>query len=150
MKKLSLLSAISVIILSMTLTGCEVSGNGDLDGFWYMTRLDSIATGQSCDMRPARLSWSVQAKIIQFFDHEKNDLKRIPMARFEHDGNTLTISEAFIYNRMDGDEPLTADSLYLVRPYGVNSLPDTYHVEKLTSSRLQISDDVVRLYFEKY
>ncbi len=130
---------------------CENSSNGDLDGFWYMTRMDSIQIGKSVDMHKERKSWSFQHNLMQVYSHnDRYEFKHTIMARFNHAGNRLIVSDPFIYDRMHGDIELTQDSIYRLTPYGINNVPDTFIIETLSDSKMQISDDVIRLYFDKY
>jgi hypothetical protein len=132
------------------LSACECSDNGDLDGMWHITRVDSITNGASADVRKDLKFWSFQDKLVQLFNYHTDSSKEILMARFEHSDKLLIISTPFIYNRLDGDIFLSDDSLYLLYPHGINCIPDTFTVEKLNRKKMQLSDDVVRLYFEKY
>lgn len=140
-----------LISIAISLSSCEKSNNGDLDGMWYMTRIDSLPTGKSVDARATRISWSVQGKLMQVYNYnDDTEYHHIIMSRFEKNDNKLIISDPFIYNRMEGDIFLTQDSLYKLRPYGINSLPDTFIIEQLSDQKLQIADDIIRLYFDKY
>lgn len=142
---------IQLTALCFFITGCNISDNGDLDGFWYLTKIDSISNNTSVPMREAGISWSFQAKLMQVGSHNSNAYwKYVIMSRFNHQGNQLELSEPFIYDRMNGDVFLTADSLHRLTPFGINSIPDLFIVEKLSSSKLQICDQTLRLYFEKY
>lgn len=138
-------------VLLLLLPSCEMSDNGDLDGYWYMTRIDSIQSGKTVNKREDRLTWEFQDKILEFYNH--NDLyefRHTLMARFEHSDGQLIVYNPFRYDRMNGDVALTADSLEYLRPYSINAVPDTFQVEKLSDSKLQITDNYLRIYFEKY
>lgn len=45
MKKI--IGALSLAVMMLTLSSCEVetSQNGDLDGFWHLEQVDTLATG---------------------------------------------------------------------------------------------------------
>lgn len=138
-------------LLLVALSACESSDNGDLDGMWHITRIDSIGNGTSADIRKELKFWSFQDKLMQLFYYERDwEYKEILMTRFENSEGKMILSTPFIYNRLDGDIFLSADSFYLLQPYGINSMPDTFEVEHLDRKKMQLSDDVVRLYFEKY
>ena len=131
-------------------TSCETIDNGDLDGFWLITQVDSLQVGASHKIREARMSWSFQAHLARLFNHNV-DSKQTPfMMRFEHKDGLLIMTDPIIYNRMDGDVALTIDSVHYLKPHFINSLPDTFHIETLNRTKMKIADDVVRLYFEKY
>lgn len=56
-----LIAAISLVLSSCTL---ETSDNGDLDGFWHLERVDTLATGNYLDLSRERVFWGVQHKLI--------------------------------------------------------------------------------------
>ena len=47
--KISILCIVPVLLL-MSLTSCEIetSENGDLDGYWHLEQVDTLATGGVC------------------------------------------------------------------------------------------------------
>ena len=51
---------------SALLNSCEVdsSDNGDLDGFWHLESVDTLATGGRCDYSNQRVFWGVQHKLL--------------------------------------------------------------------------------------
>ena len=49
----------------------ETSGNGDLDGFWHLVRVDTLSTGGMCDMSGRRVFWSVQVGILNATDYDR-------------------------------------------------------------------------------
>lgn len=151
MRKFSIYTFITIAVAIVALsTGCEKSENGDLDGMWYLTRMDSIQNDCHQNVREQRITWSFQAKLLQCFNYNDDSWKNVVMARFKNDGSHLIISDPFIYNRMEGDIPLTIDSTHYLHPHCINSVPDNFVLEKLDKKTLIISDDVLRLYFEKY
>ena len=68
---------IALFTAVMALTSCgmeiETSGNGDLDGFWNLTQVDSTATGVTADVHEQRLFWSVQHKLLQLSDYQNQN-----------------------------------------------------------------------------
>ncbi len=143
---------IPLLIALMSWTSCEKVDNGDLDGVWYMTRMDSIATNQSIEMRNKRKTWSFQSRLMQVFGHNnlQYDRSHVIMSHFSATNGKLIVVDPFVYERMHGDIMLTNDSLDRLRPYGINHVPDTFVIEKLNSSKFQISNDLIRIYFDKY
>jgi len=139
-----------IFCISAVFSSCEHSQNGDLDGVWYLTQVDSIQQHASISTRGEKKTWAFQAQFVQFFDYNYSDWNKLVMARIEYNDDKIIINSPFIYNRVDGDIPLTADSLQYLQPYFVNSIPDTFNIEKLTHKELRISDNTLRLYFEKY
>lgn len=140
-----------IIMVSVSgMSSCETIDNGDIDGFWIITQVDSLQQGTSHKIREQLKTWSFQANLARFFNYNEDTQKTPLMARFEQSNGNLILSEPFIYNRMEGDVLLTMDSTHYLRPHFINSLPDTFRIEKLNRNKMKIADDVVRLYFEKY
>ena len=131
-----------------TFTSCELetSGNGDLDGMWHIERMDSVIGGAQTDLKGERLYWSFQHKLLQLDD--KNWIYPSVLMRFEKRGSTLLLSEPYLYNREEGDEPLT-DPSYLF-PFGINMLNDTFAIEKLKGDNFVITSKTVRLHLKKF
>lgn len=52
--------------LTSVLSSCsiETSDNGDLDGFWHLERIDTIATGGINDLSGQLIFWSVNNKLL--------------------------------------------------------------------------------------
>lgn len=137
-----------ITLLGLGLTSCEVSDNGDLDGYWYLTQVDSLETNVSADMHNASITWSFQMDLMQVYQAHSND--STIMLRFDNNNNqTLTLTDPFIYNRMEGDQPITTERLYLLNKFGISDIPEIYIIEQLNSKKLRISNDKLRLYFEK-
>lgn len=151
MKKIH--SILAFLAATCLLSACEGSDNGDMDGMWHITRIDSLDSSASADIREDLKFWSFQGNLMQVFDYNEtgwDSWRTVIMTRFNHANGQLIIHTPFIYNRLDGDIFLSEDSLYLLYPHGINCIPDTFTVEKLNRKKMQLSDDVVRLYFEKY
>lgn len=142
--------AITFLLLTAFLTSCERSQNGDLDGLWYITRIDSIQQRTSVDLRGGSETWAFQAQFAQFYNYNFDDWNNPVMARLTFNESQIIIDSPFIYDRVNGDIPLTADSTQYLRPYYLSSIPDTFDIEKLTRKELRISDNVLRLYFDRY
>lgn len=150
MRKSCFITLLALLLAAPFLCSCQKSDNGDLDGMWYLTRMDSVQTSKSYNVRSRRVTWSFQARIMQCFNYNEDSWKKVLMTRFKDEGTQLIISDPFIYNRMEGDIPLTADSIHYLAPHCINSIPDTFALEKLDKKTLIIADDVLRLTFEKY
>ena len=134
-------------------SSCTRIDNGDLDGLWLITQVDSLQTGTSDNVRENVRTWSFQNNLMQFYNQKGenyDDWSMTMMGRFEHTNDMLIISDPFIYNRMEGNIHLTIDSVQYLAPHYINSLPDTFYIEQLTSKKMRIADDVVRLHLIKY
>ena len=140
-------------LAAIALSSCEASDNGDLDGMWYLTAVDSLqaASDVHVSMKGKSHTWAFQADLVQFFNYDEDHWDGdILMGRFDCGGGQLIIRDPFIYDRMDGDRFLTLDTLPYLSAHGINSLPDTFAIERLDRRHLRISDHLVRLHFDKY
>ena len=63
---------LSLAVMMLTLSSCEVetSQNGDLDGFWHLEQVDTLATGGTCNFADKRVFWGCQYKLIQVADYD--------------------------------------------------------------------------------
>lgn len=139
-------------LLTVT-AACELhtSDNGDLDGFWQLTQMDTLSSGRSADMKSTRIFWAVQADLLEMRD--LSDLKYIPIFfRFKHQGDTLVLSEPIADLRYitpeSPDSIITSPAtLYF---YGIRQLQDTLRVLRLDSEKLTLQSRHYRFYFRKY
>lgn len=145
---------ICIIVLSLSLIGIvscgdlvDTSDNGKLDGYWLLSQVDSIGSGQVAKVVSDRKFLSVQGTFVQMEDRDDGTQY---IFRFTFVSDTLRLSDA---RRIDRNEPNPSDpvvlSVDILRPYGINSLTPEYKVETLTGSRLVMSDGVVRLHYRK-
>ena len=147
MKKIVL--ACSLVLAVMGLVSCgdlvETSSNGKLDGMWHLTRIDTLETGGGMDVAEDRKYLAVQGSILQVHDADEPEKY---MFRFSHADGKLTLSDARLNDRRLGD-PVVTDATLLM-PYGINSLNETFVVEKLTRKRMVLVSDVLRLSYIKF
>ena len=149
MKRNIILSAAfcAVTAISMaTFTACtiETSGNGDLDGFWHLTQIDTLSTGCSADKSEELLFWAVQADLLNVVDRR---IGSDYLMRFDKSGTTLRVYEPYGNDRMSGDIKVE-DPLELA-PLGINALDETFTIENLSSSKMTLNDGFLRLSFVK-
>ena len=150
MKKLKYIFVVlpAFLLLSLAFTSCELetSDNGKLDGFWHLERVDTLATGKSCDLSGQLLFWSVQMKLLNVSD--KNYKLRSAFFRFEHANGTLRLYEPHEDDRMNADPAI--EDISLIAPFGVNSLDEKYSVECLTGSEMVLRTEKLRLVFKRF
>lgn len=134
-------------ILALMLVSCELetSGNGDLDGYWHLNRVDTLATGGVCDMSDDMMFWAVQVNLLNTFDRGGNAGSY--MFRFEHKPGSLRLYDPYKDDRMDGDPKV--ESPEVLSPFGVNALDETFNIESLSGSRMVLSTDKLKLSFNK-
>ena len=146
MKKL-LYIVFATLCLTAGFSGCtlEMSENGDLDGFWNMRQIDTIATKGTADVKDDQIYWSVQLNMIdvRFIDDRHKEC----VMKFEKKGDTLSINTPCFFNHTDGDVPV--DNVDSLRPYGINSLTESFVIEHLSSGHMTLKSDRLRLYFKK-
>ncbi len=139
-----LIYILGVVLLT---TACEfhTSDNGDLDGFWQLSSVDTLATGGSTDLRYEQLSWSFQGRLVELCDIlQEGDI----VGRFQHEENQLTLSDFYFSIRDSGDIKLVDPTP--LRRYGVSRLQQTFQVLQLNSSRMTLQSDSLRLNLRRY
>ncbi len=115
----------------------ETSGNGDLDGFWHLVRVDTLSTGGMCYMSGRRVFWSVH-----YDRYHKGYL-----FHFDKTDSSLHIFDPYKDNRTEGDIKIEDPSeLYHL---GINAIDETFIIEQLEGSRMTLVTDVLRLSFRK-
>jgi len=135
---------------AMMLAGCEVntSDNGKLDGFWQMTRVDTLITGGTTDMRDSLLFWSVQGPLLGVRDSHADRHLAI-FFNFKHEGGRLELFNPIADNRMISDSVITCTAT--ISYTGVNSLRETFDVKTLENEKMVLeSEHHLRLHFRKY
>ncbi len=156
MKKSSLSVAACLLCALSVVSSCsvdfETSGNGALDGFWHLERVDTLATGGSTDLSSQRLFWGVQAKLVSVRDFDKND--NGCYLRFVQTSDSLTLSSPYVNNwheneqNTGGDVPVTDKTL--LAPYGISDLSEGFCKETLKGGTMVLRSKVLRLHFKKF
>jgi len=134
------------IALCLSIASCtlERSDNGDLDGFWQLTQVDSLTNGRSADMKESRVFWSVQTDLLQVWAEGYAQV----LFRFDHKGDSLLLSSPYEIKRWEGDVAITnADTL---RVYGINELEERFRVAQLDGGTMILQSTMLRLYFRHY
>ena len=95
--------------------------------------------------------WAVQGKLLHVRNTE--DPYTGYFFRFRQTADSLVLSQPHSNGghqsgNDDGDIPIT--DVKDLRRYGVNSLEEHFHKDQLSSSRLILSTDKLRLYFKKF
>ncbi|WP_027455829.1 lipocalin-like domain-containing protein [Xylanibacter brevis] len=146
MKRYTWLIALGTLLL---LTACdwETSDNGNLDGFWQMTDVDTLATGGHENVKEQALTWSFQGRILEVRQATHKGTP-IYIFKFSHEGDVLKTFNPYLNNR-DMEDPLVED-VKDIEPFGFSALSQQFQVLKLTSSRLILQSPTLRLTFRKY
>lgn len=147
MKKIMIVLLVAMGLLS----SCNIhtSDNGDLDGQWYLVQVDSLQNGVQVPFREKRVFWAITGSLM-FTQAMPRDPKKEYVYKFEREGNTLCIGDAYRSDRVKGDEPITEDRLDELKPYGINALREVFAIQTLNSDDLVLQGNILRLHFEKY
>ncbi|MCM1078220.1 MAG: lipocalin-like domain-containing protein [Bacteroidales bacterium] len=141
---------ISMMMFTALLAACSLhsSDNGMLDGYWSLRQVDTLSTGASADYSEERVFWSFQAGLMQTSDMRTG---MIFIYRFGNAGDTVAVTEPYLSDRTQGDVKVTEEVMFSdINRHGINSLRDSFFVERLTGSRMVLRDKMLRLHFEKY
>ena len=141
-KVLFFLSAACMLMI----TACEIetSGNGNLDGYWHLDQIDSLSNNTIVNYGDRNIFWSFQSDLLQL-----SNLSDKPIIyKFILENATLTLSNPCLFDRTTGDSLIT--DVDVLRPYGVNAIPEYLKVAHLNNSNLTIESPILRLHFKKY
>ena len=144
-----ILIAATTILTTMTLASCDIetlSAAGDFNGMWHLTRVDTIATGGVLDLKNEKLFWAFQNKLMQADD--KNEKLAKILMRFNQTNTQLTLHTPYVYDRENGDVPLSDPTL--LAPYGINKLEENFQVLKLTGSKMVLQSETLKLTFKGF
>ena len=141
--------AIVVIITTMiALSACtlETSHNGKLDGMWQLTQLDTLATDGQTDMRETGIFWCVQNNLLKI-SALYGGADPI-LFRFQNTGKQLIINDPYFDNRTEGD--IKIEDVAELSFYNIDTLEQTFAIEKLTSGKMTLQSERFRFHFRKY
>ena len=146
MKKLKLLALLTVCA---GLTACEVrtSDNGDFDGFWQLTAIDSLVNGRSVDMHLSGEYWAVQVHLLEV--RNTNSHHQNVLFRFSFEGDSLHLRSPY-YDESGENGELPKHDVTSLKPYGIDRSDQAYQVLKLNSSNMVLQKEDIRLSFRKY
>ena len=137
-----------------TLASCqmETSANGDLDGFWHLEQVDTLATSHSADYSNLKVYWGIEHNLVSVSNHDMIHNWRGYYFRFKQQGDSLVLSSPYSnrwHQQQGGDIPLTqlTDTL---RYCGFTALEEHFFKEKLNSENMILRNKTVRLRFTKF
>lgn len=140
---------------AMMFSSCtlESSDNGDLDGFWHLESVDTLATGKTEDFSHRYVFWGVEHKLIAVKETDTNREKFY--FRFEQTGDSLKITQVYKnhWHQDQGEEggDIPVDELSDdLQHYGINALPEGFKKEALSGSKMILKSKTVRLKFKKF
>lgn len=135
-----------IMIACMVMTACEIqpSNNGDLDGYWQLTDVDTLSTGGTADMRENRVFWGVQKGLVETWEIGKKAV----IFRFIYDESSLTLFDPYKDDRDAADIKVTdVSELYSM---GINNLKEHFDVTALNGGSMTLTSSTLRLRFRKY
>ena len=135
------------LVLSWMCSACslETDGEGGMEGFWHLVKVDTVETGGSRDLSEQLLFWSFQARLMELSDHLGGHPAML--LRFEKKESVLRVYEPRLHNSMGGD-PVTDDLKYL-SPFGINDTDESFTIEQQSGSRMILYNGILRLYFKR-
>lgn len=147
MIKFGYINILIATVVAFMFGSCKIEtlDNGDLDGMWHLTKVDTLATSTTADMGNKRIYWSFQARLLELDD--KSGAHQSILMRFEHNGAILRLYDPYIYDREDGDKAL--EDITLLNPYGIVAPDETYTIESLNGSKMVLLSGTYRMYFTK-
>ena len=137
-------------VLALLFSSCSLETDndaGDLEGMWHLVRIEESVTNTHIDVSNEVIFWSFQAKLLQMED--KTGQINSYLYRFRIDNDQLRLSSPYLFDRENGDRPLTAYESTLGL-YGIKSLTPMFRIEKIDRRKMILNDGAVRLYFDKF
>ena len=118
-----------------------------LDGFWHLERIDTLATGGVNNTADDYLFWCVQSRLVEVGDR-RDGYKPGILFSFRHEGSVLSFYNPLHSDRANGDRPV--EDVDDLRPYGINEMEEHFDVETLNGSKMVLRSKVLRLVFKKF
>jgi len=118
-----------------------------MEGMWHLVKIESMTSAANEDLSEQVVFWSFQAKLLQMED--KTGQINSYLYRFRIDNDQLRLLSPYLFDRENGDHPLTAYEATLGR-YGIMSLTPTFRIERVDRRKMILNDGAVRLYFDKF
>lgn len=146
-------------VVAIGLTACEIhtSNNGDLDGFWQLSQVDTLANNRSGDVRQRGVFWCVQADLLEMKDlHDMTANEELPHVsvffRFKHEQGKLRLWEPLADLRDESQEEpdSVVTSVSTIAFYGLSRLDETFDVLRLDADCMTLASEKFRLHFRKY
>lgn len=168
MKKTSriLLSALAILMLVATNACDKLPKNGDLEGNWQLAEITSTDDSNQPvteNVKHKKIFWVFQQDLLciryynkAYFPFDANmEVHEQPQdyseffGRFNHQSNTLAISQLHVHDTRSTDKLLNADSR-LLKNSGIIGNRETFSIEVLNKEQLILSSGKVRLVFRMF
>lgn len=128
-------------------TSCtlETSDNGDFDGFWQLSLIDTLSSQNSVDMRDSGYFWAVQYDLLVL--RETNQRKEY-ICKFKLMDDSILISNPYILWRDSSDIKLNDPSV--LKKFGINNLEEKFKIINMNSKKIVLESQFIRLHLRKY
>ncbi len=145
--KIFRIGLVPALLAAVLVCSCEIemSSNGKLDGMWHLVSVDTLSTSGVRDMSEERIYWSFQNRLLELDD--KSGVNHSVLYRFELSDGILNLRDPYIYDRENGDKPLT--NIIMLVPFGINELEENFTVEGLGHGKMVLRSEYLRLKFRK-
>ena len=141
----NILYIIAICLFLTTSCTFEVSDNGDLDGYWQLSAVDTLSNQKCVNMRDSGIFWAVQFE--KLVTSSVNPVSEV-IFDFKQTPDSLTLSNPYVLYRDSSDIKITnTDRL---RKYGVNNLEERFRIVRLDDSRMILETELLRLNFRRY
>lgn len=141
----NILYTIAICLFLTTSCTFEVSDNGDLDGYWQLSAVDTLSNQQCVNMRDSGIFWAIQYE--KLVARSVNPIGEV-IFNFQKTTDLLILSNPYILYRDSSDIKITNPDV--LRKYGVNNIEEQFRIVSLDDSRMILETDMLRLNFRKY
>ena len=131
--------------------------NGELDGQWQLMEIAYKNEPTSTDYdsviikKDDKIYWNFQLilMMIRTIGTNMNGFSEMTMARFNHKGNKLDITQTYIHYR-ERDSLIDDRNTRCLEPMGIKGNAEKFDVKELNNKKMVLSTDVKRLEFRKF
>ena len=139
-----------VALVTVFVQSCDIehSDNGDYDGLWQLTAVDSLApesTDGHRDMRESNISWCIQGSLLELMHANTSDCY---FCRFVQADGKMKIEDLRHWSK-EYQDPLVTDVAEVQR-FGVNALPEHFDILTINKETMVLQSSLIRLSFRKY
>lgn len=140
-----------LLLCSVLCCSCDIhsSDNGDLDGLWCLTLVDSLSCGSTVQYRQERVFWAFSAGLMTMRQMPANEHAEY-VCHFTRDADILRMDDVYLSDRVVGDRLISPDSIFVLRPLGINALREEFSILQLSASNMTLQSNMLKLHFEKY
>lgn len=130
----------------------NVSGDGNLEGFWHLERIEYLSTDAAgattvssvSDFSNQLIFWSFQQKLLELSN--KSDETSTVLCRFTANDGNLTIGNVYIPSY---DTDSLSTDVSLLAPFGMDQQNETYSYT-IHGSKLTLTGSDRRLYLKRF